>query len=997
MQNMRVPSVFLYVVVFATGAAGLIFQVTWQKYVSRLLGSDSIATAIILGTFLGGLSLGYYLCGKLSARVRNHFKAYAVLEGVIGLWCLSFPTIFQVVDSLTRSWSFAPPALIIIQGILCSALLMGIPTICMGGTIPFLTRGISRNVIEATNIHANIYAINTAGAFSGTLLAGFYLIPTHGLPLTIMGTSFLNLGACLFFYLLSGVLKPGVSATVGEEVRDESASGVVSASPRFPAWILYSIAFLSGFYVMTLENVLIRITNFSIGSSSYSFSLIVAVFILAIALGSSVVGRFHRIRLRVLFINQMVITLSLLGIYLSLDTWPYWAHLIRIAFQSNIVGFWGYYGGVFFALMVVLLLPVAFMGATIPLAFHELKRDLHRVGTHSGMLFSWNTLGNLTGSLIGGIGLYYFLNNVQVFLAAGLLAACSTSLAGWYVSRKYGLLTGFLAILIFLGTIFTPFYHQKNFTLGTFYTKIPFIFSLEGPQKFFERFNAKLELKFYEDDPTGTVAVVESAKYPAFDAKPLAIVINGKSDSSTIGDIYTLKLLAHLPALLAEIRKNVLIIGLGTGVTASEFTLYPDVEQIDIAEISPAVVKALPFFQEFTHRLENDPRTHIQIGDAFRILGRSEKRWDIIVSEPSNPRVTGVDLLFTQEFYKLAREHLTEKGILLQWVQLYDTDPHILGMILNTIHQEFPHCRALRANIGDLLIIASTKHFSSADVTRAEETFYSNARVKTSLETINFTSVEAILIREIWTSSYIAEHFSDFGIQPMDNPRLHYMAGKRFFIGTNISNEDLFSSASLPYQHEYLIVQKYKNWETLQFSREMFASLLRSIKDKVSGNPLPIAPALKLKAYLSNPAEFPLSEQEKETFNVKLLPFIANRDPEEPDWSKIGLASASFREKAQILLQHVQTFRNWIVPYPIDGLQALLQEGISQGRDDYERNWCALQLAVLLLQERRDQNGVNAVLSQIIRKKDGTILIRDEDQGLLRELERLLDHSKKAE
>ncbi len=987
MQNMFL-SFFLYIIVFATGAAGLIFQVTWQKYVSRLLGSDSIATAIILGTFLGGLSLGYYLCGKFSTRITNHFKAYALLEGIIGVWCLSFPTIFHMVESLTHSWSFDPPFLIIIQGVGCAAVLMGIPTICMGGTIPFLTRGISRNVAEATHIHANVYAINTAGAFLGTLVAGFYLIPTHGLPVTIMGTAFLNLSACVIVYLLATVIHPVASREIAEDTGPEMIAGGTSALPRFPAWSLYSIAFLSGFYVMTLENVLIRITNISVGSSSYSFSLIVAVFILAIALGSYVVGRFHQIPRQVLFINQLLITLSLLLIYLSLDTWPYWAHLLRIAFQSNIVGFWGYYCGVFFALTAVLLLPVAFMGATIPLAFHELKRDLHHVGTHSGMVFSWNTLGNLTGSLIGGIVFYYVLNNARVFLVATVLAACSTCLAGWYVSKKYVLPAGFLALTIFLITIFTPFYNQQHFVVGTFFARTPFSYSLSHPKYFFKRLAGDNILKFYKDGPTCTVAVLESPKVLDFEHNPMTIMVNGKSDSTTIGDMYTIKLLAHIPALLAESRKDVMVIGLGTGVTAGELTLYPDVEHIDIAEISPSVVEALPLFQKFTHGLQNDPRAQIHIGDAFRILGRSDKQWDIIISEPSNPWVTGVDLLFSREFYKLVKEHLTENGILVQWTHVYAASPFMLGMVVNTLQQEFMYCRGFMSNLGDIVIIATNTRFSPKDLQKAEELLRSNESVKASLDMINMGSLESILIRELWPPSYVTDHFSDHGFQTMDNPRLHYIAGKDYFIGENIPSKFLFSSASVPYRHEYLMVQKHGNWEDFSFSKDTFEPLLLSTKDKIEGSLLPMYQALKLKAYLNNPYVFPLSEQEKTSFRVELVPFITSL--EEKGWSEIGLEEASFREKAQLLLQHVQQFRNWIVPYPVEGIQALLQEGMVKGNDEYEKNWCALQLALVLLQERHDKDRVNAVLDQILRNDDGAILIRDQDKGLLSEVARMM-------
>jgi len=540
--------------------------------------------------------------------------------------------------------------------------------------------------------------------------------------------------------------------------------------------------------------------------------------------------------------------------------------------------------------------------------------------------------------------------------------------------------------------IFTPFYHQNNFMVGTFQIKSPLDISLSCPGNFFKHFNTGRELQFYKDGPTATVAVIEFPKIPSFDQKSMSIVVNGKSDSNTVGDIYVLKLLAHIPTLLAKTRKNIMVIGLGTGITAGELTLYPDVEHIDIAEISPAVIEALPFFQAFTHRLQEDPRAQIHIGDAFRILGRSDKKWDIIISEPSNPWVTGVNLLFTQEFYKLVKDHLTEDGILAQWTHMYAASPIMLGMIVNTLQQEFAYCRGFMSNLGDIVIIATNVPLSTENLRRAEETLLLNKQIETSLDVINMGSLESILIRELWSPSYIADHFSDYGIQTMDNPRLHYIAGKDYFIGENVPPKFLFSSASVPYHHEYLMSQRYPNWEDFSLSKKTFETLLSSTRDKIHGDFFSVASALKFKVYLSDPDVFPLSEKEREEFRVNLVPFIINGSQEENDWRIIGLEGASFREKAQILLQHVQTFRNWIVPYPVDGLQALLQEGMTKGKDDDEKNWCALQLALLLVKERHDKDAVNAVLNQIIRRDDGTIILREQDALLLGELERLMSN-----
>jgi spermidine synthase len=975
-----------YGVIFLTGAAGLVYQVTWQKYLSRLLGADSIATAIILATFLGGLSLGYYLCGKFSTRIKHPLLGFAVLEGMIGIWCLAFPQMFEAMDSLTRSWSFSAPVVILFQGVLCSALLIGVPTVCMGGTVPWMTRGISKNLQEATGVHATIYSINTAGAVLGTLLAGFYLIPRFGLPVTVKGTALVNLGASLFFLFIALQLKPQPT----EETGSVFAGNPQQPSRRFPAPILYVVAFTSGFYVMMLENVFIRFTNFSLGSSSYSFSLIVAVFILAIALGSFIVGRLPRIPASLLFWNQFLIGIFLLLVYFSLDTWPYWAHVIRIGFEPNIVGFWQYYILVFIALTVILVLPVGCMGATVPIAFHELKRDLHTVGKHSGMLLSWNTIGNLTGSIIGGVAFYYFLNNQRVFLLAVILAACSVCFIARSMARMYLYSGGLLAILALCFMVFTPLYDQNNFMFGTFVKQQLLPYSLNGPKSFFENSNRGSKLLFYDDDPISTVGVVDSGVKPPFKQNNLSIMVNGKSDSATTGDIYTIKLLAHLPALLAKARKEVLVIGLGTGITAGELTLYPDIEQIDVAEISPAVVEALPYFKESTYAVHKNPKLRILTGDAFRILGRSEKKWDIVISEPSNPWVTGVDLLFTREFYKMVKTHLSDDGIFMQWMQSYASSPAMLGMILNTIRQEFPQSRVFWSTMGDLLILASRAPLTPEDVKRAEAVLGNNDRVRKSLGAINLPTLDSLLLREIYTPSYVKKEFSSHDMQTMDHPRLHYIAGKDFFMGRDIESSTTLSHRSVPFVSEYLLAMKYPDWETHAFSKEEYVPLAVSLKSVVDNTVSPALPALAVKTFLGNPNMYPLSYQQFQEMGLDVLQFVVTANQANLDWGKIGLKDATFRQKVLVLFEHVQKTRNWIVPYPVVGLEALLEQGISASKDPYERTWCALQLSMLIFQEKADKRLIKNVLDKVRLQNGGQMPVADEDRNLLEHVNKLM-------
>jgi spermidine synthase len=978
----------IYTFIFLTGAAGLIYQVTWQKYLSRLLGSDSVATAIILATFLGGLSIGYYFCGKLTTRIKRHFIGYAFLEGIIGIWCLLFPLLFALVDALTKQWRFSPPVLIVGQGVFSSILLMGIPTICMGGTIPFLTRGISRSIGEATRVHARVYAVNTAGAFVGTLLAGFYMIPNFGLPRTMVVTAFLNLATFVFFMALPKIQGPDTGAGVPPVPVETDSSRISSTNThRLSPGLLYTIALLSGLYVMTLENVLIRITNLSIGSSSYSFSIIVSVFILAIAAGSFVVGTLKQISKWLLYVNQLGIAFLLLAIFLTLERWPYWAHLIRISLQSNIGGLWGYYILVFLGLAAILVLPVGLMGATVPLIFHELKRELATVGKHSGLLLSWNTIGNLIGSLVGGIVLYYLFDIRGVFLTAVSLATVSAGLIGWPLTRKTLLPIAGLVLLIGIVGFTADYFNPKNFTTGTYRIRTPLPYSFNGYRQFFEKYHQGFDLKYYKDGPTATVAVTQDSHvFPFFDKQSMALFVNGKSDSSTIGDIYTLKLLAHIPALLADKRSNVMVVGLGTGVTTGELTLYPDIQRIDVAEISPSVAEAFPVFQEFTYGAQDDPRVNLIIGDAFRIIGRSDRKWDIVISEPSNPWVTGVDALFTREFYHLVKSHLTPNGVLMQWAHTIVASPDMIAMILNTIQQEFKHIHVFLAG-SDLLIMAANAPIACSSLSQAETSFNTLEPVRRSLLEINVTSLASLLIKERWTTSYLADYFFDAGIQSLDYPRLHYMAGKDFFIGRNLPKEYFLNSQTTAYIDEYLFYKQCEDWSIGSDSQDDFRMLLESTRSKIEYEMLlPITKALLQRAYLSDPEKHPLSGELQAEFRDDLVAFIAKYPDTEQEWGIIGYEGAPIRVKAEVLLAHIEKFRNWMVPYPLDGIVTLLQKGMIEGRDAYEKNWCALQLALLLNKERVDPSYIKAIIDNTIKDENGKILLHQADQPLIKRL-----------
>jgi hypothetical protein len=286
------------------------------------------------------------------------------------------------------------------------------------------------------------------------------------------------------------------------------------------------------------------------------------------------------------------------------------------------------------------------------------------------------------------------------------------------------------------------------------------------------------------------------------------------------------------------------------------------------------------------------------------------------------------------------------------------------------------------ANEGDLLVVATDKEFAKEDLERAEKVLQTNEAVRASLDFIHLSSLDALLLRQLWSPSHVRDFFSDSGIQTMDHPRLHYMAGKMFFMGVTIPQRVILGPNPIPHLSEYLMTKRHPEWTNFGFELETFKSLLKSTKQVPSGFDLPQAPAIKLKAFLNDPTKFPLTASEKQRFMVDLIPLITGMAKGEDAWTKVGMKGASYRNKAEVLLSHIGQHRNWIVPYPIDGVKVLLEEGILKGVDVYDKNWCALNLVLLLTHEKADMSQIKTVFANLETDKDGRVLLKKEDEGL---------------
>jgi predicted membrane-bound spermidine synthase len=801
---LRAACLFLTVL---TGASALVYEVAWQKYLATLLGSHGEATAAVLAIFLGGLAAGYALFARLAARVaRRHgadqppalLRLYGAVELAIGVHALLFPLLFGVAQTLSL-WvprGHAAPAFAF--DVVLSALLIGPPAVAMGGTIPLLTQALSRDVAHATRVHAWVYGSNTLGAFAGALAGGMWLVPALGLDGTLRATACVNLFAGLSFALLSrraGALAPVVDA---EPDAAQEAS-------RFTAYA--AVALLAGFSMMSVQAIFNRIGALALGSSHYTFAMVVAVFVLCIALGSLAVSALPRIPPGVVYGTLWALVGLLACLYPFVPDAGYWTHAIRALFRSVDASFYPYHALVFVGLFAVLALPIALSGALLPLLFHQLRRENADLGATAGRLYAWNTVGSLLGALGGGYLLLIWLDLHHVYrVALGALALGAVILTLRVTGKRAGLFDA-LAVLGLFGAIAAfPAWDPARLAAGTFRMHEPAAASFLGPEEFFRQRQLG-DIVFYDDDPTSTVSVVQPPQRE--DKHPnRAIVVNGKSDGSLLGDYTTMAMLALVPALFADHPERCFVIGWGTGVTAGELGALAETREVQVAEISQGVLDAAPLFAEGNLAASSNPKIRTFRGDAYRTLLQSPDVFDVIVSEPSNPWVTGVEMLYSIEFLEAAKARLAPGGVYGQWFHLYETDRAVVELVLRNFAHVFPHVSVWFTQHSDLMLLGLPDESRGLDLERLQARF-DRPDFRAAFERLHIDRLSALLAHELLPLGTVNAASLAGPLHTLRHPILSDIATRAFFRGEGTPLPRLLEPASAAVGARNSLVRRY--------------------------------------------------------------------------------------------------------------------------------------------------------------------------------------------
>lgn len=784
----RAVALFLTVM---TGFSGLAYEVAWQKYLATLLGSHSEATAAVLAIFLGGLAVGYAVFGAVTAReaARAHDRGeaprllslYGGVEAGIGAWVVAFPLLFGLAQAVSYRFPAADHQIAAFGfDVFLTVLLIGPPTVLMGGTIPILTQALTHDLDDATRVHAWIYAFNTLGAFAGALAAGFVLVPLLGLDRMLFAMGCINLAAGAAFLLLQRL------ATSRPPVRAEArgAGGAAGFAPYA------AVALLAGFAMMAIQTVLNRVGGMAFGASHFTFAMVVAVFVLCIALGSFAVSALPRIPPLAIVLSQWGLVALLALLYFRLDEAPYYAHVLRALLRDESAGFYLYYGIAFLGLLALLALPVGLSGALLPLLFHQLRRELGDLGAVAGRLYSWNTVGSLLGALLGGYLLLVWLDLHHVYAIALAALSLGAGLLTWRVLRTpvwppLALSAAAVAALTLL-----PPWNPDRLASGTFRMRQPMPGSFQGPEVFFAGARGGYRTMFHDDDPTSTVTVRES--YLATGQASRSIITNGKSDGNMQGDYPTMALIGLLPAFLADDPARAFVIGFGTGVTAGELAALSDTREVVVAEISRGVLSAAPLFAYGNLDAARSPKVRIARSDAYRALLRSEGSFGVIASEPSNPWGVGIEMLFSREFLEAARSRLAPGGVYAQWMHTYEINEESIEIVLRTYAAVFDHVAVWFTMGADVLLLGFESDARALDLARMAERF-ERPDFAAGFARAGIHSLETLLAHELLPLGTVAAARLEGPLHTLRHPILSHHAARGFFLGQNAAMPRLAS------------------------------------------------------------------------------------------------------------------------------------------------------------------------------------------------------------
>ena len=698
-----------YVLFTVSGFAGLIYQSIWSHYLKLFLGHAAYAQSLVLMTFMGGMALGSWLASRWSQRWRNLLLAYALAEGVIGLMGVGFHTLFLAgtgfaFESVIPALGGAPAAVTAFKWAL-SALLILPQSVLLGMTFPLMAGGMIRLHPAGSGATVSmLYFTNSIGAAVGVLAGGFVLIERVGLPGTILTAGLLNIALALVVW---GLVKLGRAPAVAPP----AAAGGGAPVPGLR--LLLAVSLLTGTASFIYEIAWIRMLSMVLGASTHAFELMLSAFILGLALGSLWMRR--RIDAladpqRFLGYVQVVMGLFALATLFVYDQSYGWMQWLLSAISRSESGY-VLFNVASHLLALAVMLPAAFCAdTTLPLITHSLMRS--GAGEAAiGAVYAANTVGAI-GGVLAAVHVGLPLLGLKGLLVAG--AAIDVALGAVLLHRQRG------GGARRLGAALAPAAGAAGVLAALLAAPLDPFKMASGVfrhGRVIEPGSAQID--YHRDGKTATVSLVRRGD-------TLSLLTNGKPDAAVnMGakgpprpDELAQVLSAALPLAAHPAPRTAANIGFGSGATTHVLLSSPALAAVDSIEIEPFIVEAARQFQPRNALAYTDPRSRIHYEDAKTFFSLHGKRYDIIISEPSNPWVSGTASLFTEEFYALVKRHLNEGGVFAQWLQMYEINAALVGTVLKALGRHFPDYELYAATDVDFIVLARREGRIALDASR---------------------------------------------------------------------------------------------------------------------------------------------------------------------------------------------------------------------------------------------------------------------------------------
>jgi predicted membrane-bound spermidine synthase len=720
MQAVRIstPQVVFLAIFALSGFAGLIYESIWSHYLKLFLGHAAYAQALVLMIFMGGMAAGSALAARYSIKIKHALIGYAVVEGLIGLSALIFHGLFNG----ATNWAFdsvlpgmtSPMSIELFKWTLAALLILP-QSLLLGSTFPLMSAGLVRRQPDKAGYNlAMLYFSNSLGAAVGVLASGFVLIPAFGLPGALMIAGIINVALALFVWLLA-------RSDHGES-RDELSKvyahiGGHPASKRL-VLILLTVAFVSSAASFFYEIGWIRMLSLVLGSATHSFELMLSSFILGLAIGGFLIrGKIDHLQhpLRTLVMIQVsmgllaVLTIPVYTATFEMMGWGM-AVLQRTADGYDIYSIFKH------LIALLVMLPATILaGMTLPIITHTLLKAGQ--GEQAiGKVYAINTVGAIAGVVLASLVVMPALGLRAVILTGAMADIALGALMLWMLRNEAGMAVSTLGktsslqrsylllggvTLGWLGVLMLAPFNLGQMSSGVFRTGA---LGLEAADE-------RLVIDHF-DGATATITTYYS------DAKKemVSILTNGKPDAAVSSnsvasqDELTMTSAAFLPLAVHQEAKDIAIIGLGSGYTGHTFLGDADVVRVDTIEIEPKIVEAAHHaFGGLLPRVFEDPRSHIIINDAKTYFSANKSQYDVIVAEPSNPWVSGVASLFTQEFYTRVKRYLKPEGVYVQWLQGYEISLPLASTVFAALVREFDDVQLYALGNSDFLLLAKPK------------------------------------------------------------------------------------------------------------------------------------------------------------------------------------------------------------------------------------------------------------------------------------------------